>query len=78
MPCEWVKLPGGGVAHVRTSGRKPKFCPFCKERPATKLCDFRIKVGDVGHTRTCDAPICEQCATIVGPDRDYCPVHKGQ
>lgn len=75
MPCHWVNLPGGGVAHVRTANRKPKLCPFCKQRPVTKLCDYRIAVGDVGHTRTCDAEICDICAKHIGPEVDYCPQH---
>lgn len=41
----------------------------------TKLCDFEIKVGDVGHKRTCDEPLCDSCATRVGPNFDYCIPH---
>lgn len=54
--------------------RGPRICNFCG-RFSTKLCDFPIKVGDIGHTRTCDAPMCDACATRVGPNRDYCPNH---
>lgn len=50
------------------------------------LCDGRIPVGDVGHTRTCDKRICRACAgrpialvTVAtnrgrrGDTRDLCP-----
>ena len=74
MPCDFVKLPGGGHAIIRRS-RRPN-CQFCKLREHTKLCDFKVKVGDVGHTKTCDAKMCDVCATNVGPELDYCPNHK--
>lgn len=74
MPCEYIALPGGGHAHIRRS-RRP-LCQFCRQREHTKLCDFKLNVGDVGHKRTCDAKMCDQCATSVGADLDYCPNHK--
>ena len=69
-------------------------CVFCG-RAATRLCDFNIGFEiDETHTRwpccksdgesyTCDAPLCEQCRTVVGmttitgvpTDVDYCPFH---
>jgi hypothetical protein len=76
MPCSIVSLPGGGHAIVKTAKRRLPTCRFCRLRPADKLCDYRIKVGDIGHTRTCDAAMCSICATPVGPDLDYCPNHK--
>ncbi len=71
----WIDLPGGGTAHVCIRGArpKPKQCPFCKRIAADLLCD--APAGLFGET--CDALICGQCATHVGPDRDLCPVHKG-
>jgi len=76
MPCEVVKLPSGGHAIVRTVARPPlSTCKFCGKHRATKLCDFRVKVGSIGHTRTCDAEMCDVCAHTVGPNRDYCPDH---
>jgi hypothetical protein len=52
-----------------------RVCSFCGE-PSTKLCDAPIKVGDVGHKRTCDARMCDACATRVGANTDVCPNHK--
>lgn len=74
MPCETVKVGGNRIAVVCSRGRR-KWCAFCHKRPAVKLCDFPVVVGDIGHTRTCDAEICAECATSVGPDRDHCPKH---
>jgi hypothetical protein len=62
-----------GVIICRRVG--PKFCQFCRQRPATKLCDYRIAVGDIGHTRTCDAPMCSACGTPIAHEVDYCPDH---
>jgi hypothetical protein len=76
MPCHVVDLPGGHHAIVKTAYSKPKTCKFCGQRPVSKLCDYKISVGDVGHTRTCDAGMCAQCAYPVAPDVDYCPDHR--
>lgn len=35
------------------------------------LCDFPL--GDVG--RTCDRPLCLECAPMVGADKNYCHAH---
>ena len=71
---EWIKLPDGGVAHVRYSGRRPKLrhCQHCGRR-ATKQCDFRVAKGG-----TCDKWLCAGCAVPQGPNRDYCPDHPAQ
>lgn len=69
MACEWVKF-AGTVAIVCSHGKKPKWCVFCHERPATRLCDF--KVGG----RTCDAAMCDECATHIAANTDYCPDHR--
>lgn len=53
--------------------RRAKKCPFCHKNPATKLCDFE---GEPGNT--CDAPMCSNCATPIGKDRDLCPMHKAK
>lgn len=37
---------------------------------STKLCDWPLIEGG-----TCDAPLCDEHAHSVGPDRDYCPTH---
>ena len=68
---ELVKMPGGGHAFVRFSGRrpKPKPCAFCGQ-PSSKLCDMPLL-----HGKTCDKPLCEAHAVRQGPDVDWCPDH---
>lgn len=74
MPCQWIKLPGGGVAHVSTSPQRKKFCAC--GAPCTKLCDFDVSPpGQVTHRKTCDKPLCDKCAIHAGPDTDYCRPH---
>ena len=91
MPCEWLELPGGGVAHInRGRSRGPKrHCKFChSDYYGGKLCDFPIGPG-----RTCDAQMCDACARTLGRQNteiapgtgikrlndtiDVCPLHRG-
>lgn len=73
MPCHFVKLEGGGFAHVRMSKTPAKKCFVCG-KPAGLLCD-----GPVASRRsgTCDRPLCDNCTTKTGPvqDADLCPEH---
>ena len=74
---EWRKMPDGTVVHLLHSGKRPqpKKCQFC-DRPSTKLCDFPMSPPEqVTHRRTCDAPMCDEHATLIGEDRDLCPPH---
>lgn len=91
MPCEWLKDEAtGAVIHINCGrGKKAKPCPFCKVRPVSKLCDF-----PVGNGKTCDAEMCDHCATLRGHQNtpygegstlvrlndtvDVCPIHKTQ
>lgn len=69
MGCEHVKLPGGMTAIVCTRGRsKVKRCSC--GRVGTLLCDWKV-----GNGKTCDVPICEQCAEHVAEDKDLCKEH---
>ena len=70
MPCSWVKLPGGGVAIVKHAKPRAKKCRGCGA-PAPLLCDWKIAPG-----KTCDAPVCEECALEVGPEKHLCPAHR--
>lgn len=70
MGCEWVKV-GDTWAIVRFGGKRKNFCEFCHERAASKLCDATLHNGE-----TCDAAMCDVCATKGGKDIDYCPDHK--
>lgn len=69
MNCERVQVPGGGVAIVCGTRRRDR----CKcGKPATQLCDWKIKTRRSG---TCDAPICNACSTKPAADKDLCPEH---
>lgn len=68
MRCEYVRMPGGGVAIVCHSGQRWKRCA-CGTLAAVQ-CDY-----PAGRGRTCDRYLCRSCAVSVGPDRDYCPIH---
>lgn len=78
MACEHIKLPNGGTAIIcGVRAKKLPFCRFCEVNRrgkvrSTKLCD-----ADIGHGKTCDAPICEAHAKPDGPGRDLCPIHWG-
>lgn len=75
MPCGWITLPGGGVAHVRYANRRSPKCRWCSNR-STRLCDFEISdPQQVTHRKTCDAPMCDAHAKRVGPNHDFCPDH---
>lgn len=69
MVCQRVPLPGGGHAIVCGPKRRAKRCNC--GRPATLLCDARLK----GKKGTCDRPICDQCTTSPAEGKDLCPAH---
>lgn len=73
MACESVKLPDGGTAIVCGPRRPSKRCAC--GRPATLLCDWKVPGKRSG---TCDAPICDRCATSPAPDKDLCPAHASE
>jgi hypothetical protein len=64
-PCE----NRGGVIVCTRSNLRFRSCRYCG-RFTTILCDFPIASG-----KTCDAPVCVDCSTPVGEDKDYCKVH---
>lgn len=72
MSCELFPM-GHGMAII--CGRKPKKrlrCKYHKENvAATKLCDYQQYGGP-----SCDLPVCDDCATLVGQDRHHCPAHR--
>jgi hypothetical protein len=77
---EWMQI-GGATVHVRHSGKRPEPlppCRFCKVQ-STKLCDFPLSSPQrVTHRKTCDAPMCDDHATAIGPNSDLCPPHAEQ
>lgn len=71
MHCEF--LGNGVIVCGRPAPAKQQPCRFCaRGRVGVKLCDWPTKPGS---KRTCDAPMCEDCATSIGTDRDLCPPH---
>ena len=76
MHCEVIKnregQPIGIICGHRQRSRT--LCKFCNRDFVRKLCDFPTGAGG----KTCDAGMCDRCATSIGPDKDYCPTHKGQ
>lgn len=77
MKCAHIDLGGGVRGIVCTSGRKPapKRCSGCGEPTASLQCDFELRKGR-RKGKTCDAFICNRCATQVGPNLDHCPEHR--
>jgi hypothetical protein len=62
-----------GGAIVCSRGQRAKRCSNC-ESDATRLCDAPLRGRKEG--KTCDAPLCERCATrLKGVDGDLCPAH---
>lgn len=77
-PCQSFMLTdgsgaGGIVCRGRGQRKKTPACVGCG-RAALLLCDAPAPK----KSRTCDAPICEQCAVTVGEDRHNCPKHVGE
>ena len=71
MPCITIQTKDGPRFAFVCGGRKPKLCPFCHNAYVAKLCDFKKPSGLI-----CSNGMCEKCATPVGRDQDYCPIHK--
>lgn len=72
MPCQHVKLPGGGHAIVCGPRQKAPKCSCGSGRVAKLLCDWKTPEGP---TATCDAKICRVCTTMPAPEKDLCPAH---
>ncbi len=76
MPCEVITgYDGKFMRIICTHGRRAPKCKFCV-KTSTKLCDFPIHGSKKG--KTCDPPMCDNHATSVGEDRDFCPPHSKQ
>lgn len=76
----WYRMPDGTPFHARIGKRKGSTPAPCRVRRPDKtlcgcmsgyLCDWPInEEGD-----TCDMPLCETHAAVVGEDRHLCPKH---
>lgn len=71
--CERVDLGNGNFAMVCGGHRRVAKCEFCRARPHTRLCDMEMLDG-----KTCDARMCDSCATPGAGDLDHCPTHSGK
>jgi hypothetical protein len=72
VPCKWIRMPGGGMAHLKMSATPRKRCSVCGNLGASKLCDFELA------GKTCDKPLCGRCAIHRKPDSDFCPDHTAE
>lgn len=88
MPCRTIHDDDGRMVGVACGPGPGKTCRFCRAeskrtRKSTKLCDWKTS-----STSTCDAPMCAEHATSVGParfgvvrapmDKDLCPPHNAR
>lgn len=70
MACELIEIPGMGTGIICSRGVRAKKCQFCGA-VCTKECDYPT----AKKSGTCDAKMCDRCATAGGVDLDYCPNH---
>jgi hypothetical protein len=86
MKCERV-VTSDLMGHKHTAficgSRKREAVGKCKcGKDGTRLCDFPIRDHNRRANRTitrrCDRPMCEDCASSVGTNLDFCPDHRGQ
>lgn len=74
MPCDPVKLPGGGMGIICSRGGPVARCevPGC-QASGTQLCDWPVSKG-----KTCDFRMCPSHALRVAREIDYCPEHAAE
>jgi len=70
MNCQRIKLPGGATAIVCGARAKLTPCAHCCV-VSTLVCDWKIGAG-----KTCDRPLCAECALEVAPNKHLCPEHQ--
>lgn len=62
--------PGGKAAFICGAGIKPGEDVCVCGRLSGFLCDW-----PVGGGKTCDLPLCSDCARVIGEDRHACEIH---
>lgn len=82
MTCWTFKDRTGAqvIACSRSKRIKPAKCSACGRPGAELLCDAEIALIPLSRqsdSQTCDAKLCERCATVVGEDLHRCPKHSG-
>ena len=65
MGCSLTINPQGQVTAIVCSRGRKQYCKWCG-RPSNLLCDYPVKRK--GKDTTCDARICQRCATSI-PER---------
>ena len=72
MTCNVVRLPGGGAAIVKVTGRRRRKCSV---RGCNALADFQCDYPREGGT--CDRYLCKAHSTPQRgrPNTDFCPEH---
>jgi hypothetical protein len=68
-----IRDAAGNVVGIACSREAVKYCSAGCGRKASKLCDFELVGKRTGET--CDAPLCDRCATAITKKKDYCPAH---
>ena len=63
---------GGERVRGFVCGRGLRSCYVCG-RLSTKQCDYLPRPRP--STQRCDRHLCDQHATVLGPDKDACPEH---
>jgi len=74
MPCVHVDLGNGVTAIVKVAPQPRKRCWVCGCLCNARLCDFILTEGKRAG-KSCDKPLCSDCAVHCDPDVDYCPTH---
>lgn len=72
MPCNSVRMPGGGSAIVCTRGGGLKRCSVAHcHKLGVRQCDFPSKPDGL----TCDRYLCREHTVSVRRGVDFCPEH---
>jgi predicted amidophosphoribosyltransferase len=73
MACAILRNEIGKAIGMICGVPRKHLCVFCRAEYSSKLCDFPVAKG-----KSCDAKICDACATSISADVDYCPRHRDQ
>lgn len=84
----WYRIKGM-LVHIKFGGKLARNPPApCAARttpanpivPSQRCCAVSVYLCDheLDEGGTCDAPLCAEHATQIGPDRHLCPLHAAQ
>ncbi|MGB5809311.1 MAG: hypothetical protein WBG86_02200 [Polyangiales bacterium] len=81
MPCDHVSIdtPDGPVNAIVCNRQRRAKCSVCRKKAGTRLCDApleRVRYARKTRSKTCDKPLCDDCAIVVGENTDVCPGHE--